>query len=216
MSQYSNTMTLTGTVFNPYAIKYTDGSLNGVNATYGTGGEQLITPIRGKYATANIRGQVYTASIAAVALCLNTAATQLFAILNPAGSGVAVEMIRCDAAYVVATTVVNGLGVYFSSVAATGASTFTTAITVQNGQLGGPTGKATAWSAVTKSGTPLLQALVGGWGAVTNGGLGLIRYDFDGTVIIPPGVVAYLATTTATATASGLTASLTWMEYTGP
>jgi hypothetical protein len=213
MSQYSNTMTLTGTVFNPYAIKYTDGSLNGVNATYGTGGEQIVSMTRGKYATANIRGAVFTANTAAVTLPLFSTAGQLFALVNPVGSGVNVELIRSDFLYVVATTVVNGLGLYFATTAQTALWSSLTTGTVQNGQLAGPSGKAIFYTAATKSGTNTLQAVIGGWGAVTNTGLGLNRYDFDGTVIVPQGVGIVISMTTAAATASGITGSLTWMEY---
>src|SRR5258708_7544907 len=187
MSQYSNTMTLTGTVFNPYAIKYTDGSLNGVNATYGQGGEQLVSPLRGKYATACIRGAVYTANAVTMTLPISTTAAQLFALVNPVGSGVNVELIRSDSCSVVATTfttTISALGLYFATASQTALWSSLTAGTVQNGQVAGPSGKAIFYTAATKSGTNTLQAVIGSWGALTNTGLGLLRYDFDGTVII--------------------------------
>ncbi len=213
MSQYSNTMTLTGTVFNPYAIKYTDGSLNGVNATYGTGGEQIVSMTRGKYATANIRGAVFTANVAAVTLPISTTAGQLFALVNPVGSGVNVELIRSDFLYVVATTTTDALGLYFANASQTALWSSLTAGTVLNGQCAGPSGKAIFYTAATKSGTNTLQALLGGWGATTNTGLGLVRYDFDGTTIIPPGIGVMISMSTTVATASGITGSLTWLEY---
>src|SRR5258707_247543 len=69
-----------------------------------------------RYAELAARGQVYAASAAAITLPVNAATlASKFGLYNPAGSGVMLELIECEAHYVVATTVVNALGLYYSN-----------------------------------------------------------------------------------------------------
>lgn len=167
-----------------------------------------------RYAELCARGQVFHASVAAVTLPVNVATlVSVFGIYNPPSSGVMMELIEAEAHAVVATTVVNGMGLYALG-GQTGA-TFTTLLAagIQSSRLTeGVASACRAYSAVTYVGTPILADLVGGWGAVTDGGATPIRKQWDGKIMIPPGVLASLAMTTAASTASGITALLRWAE----
>lgn len=165
-----------------------------------------------RYAELCMRGKVFHFSIAAQTLPMNANnLVSLMGVYNPPSSGVMMEMIEAEAHYVVATTVVNGLGLYWLD-AQTGA-TFTTQGAIKSSRLGeGVASACRAYSAVTYSGTPLLADLIGGWGAVTDGGATPIRKEWNGKVMVPPGGLISLAMTTAAATASSVTALLRWAE----
>lgn len=168
----------------------------------------------GRYLERTYRGDVYFASAAAVTLPVNANnLVSLFGLYNPPSSGVLLEIIDVEAHYVVATTVVNALGVYSSTAALSAAATFTTAGTARSRRVqDGASNAARFYTAVTHSGTPSLEAIVGGWGAVTDGGSTPIRKEFNGSLIVPQGILISLAMTTAAATASGVTLGMTWAE----
>ena len=169
-----------------------------------------------RYTELSARGLVFSASRAAVTLPVNAATlVSLFGLYNPAGSGKMLELIDAEAHYVVATTVVNALGLYYSNGTDASGATFTTQAQAQieNARVGeGVPSVCRFYSAVTHVGTPKLLDLVGGWGAVTDGGATPIRKQWDGKIMVPPGVLLALAMTTAAATASGLTSVLRWAE----
>lgn len=166
-----------------------------------------------KYADLAARGKVFSFSVAAVTLPVN--ANNLVSVMglyNPPGSGVMMEMIEAEAHAVLATTVVNALGLYYLD-NQTGATFTTLATTMRSARLSeGVSSAVRAYSAVTFSGTPLLADIIGGWGAVTDGGSTPIRKAWDGKIQVPPGVLISLAMTTAASTASGITALLRWAE----
>lgn len=171
--------------------------------------------VNSRYAELAARGKVFHLSRAAVTLPVNAATlVSLFGLYNPPGSGTLLEMIELEAHYVVATTVVGGLGLYYSSGTNASGATFTTQInTIEGGRLGdGAASVCRAYSAVTHVGTPVLADLVGGWGAVTDGGSTPIRKQWNGSIQVPPGVLLAVAMTTAAATGSGFTGLLRWAE----
>lgn len=169
-----------------------------------------------RYAELAARGLVFSASAAAVTLPVNAGTlASKFGLFNPVGSGKMLELIECEAHYVVATTVVNALGLYYSNGTNATGATFTTLLqsSVQNQRVGeGPASAAQFYSAVTHVGTPALLDLIGGWGAVTDGGATPIRKQWDGKIQVPPGTLLALAMTTAASTASGFTGVLRWAE----
>lgn len=170
-----------------------------------------------RYQELALRGKVFSFSRAAVTIPANAATlVSVFGIYNPPSSGVFLDVISAEAHAVLATTVVNALGIYYSTPALSALATFTTQLqsAVENARLGGdgPASNARAYSAVTHSGTPALAAIVGGWGAVTDGGATPVRRDFKGSLLIPPGVLVSLAMTTAASTGSGITAEMRWAE----
>lgn len=182
-------------------------------ARFGRQNDLMVSQLYGPYSEQASRQNVYFASNAAFTMPVNASSLATkFAVYNPVNSGVYLELIDADISPVLATTVVDAVGLYYSTVALSALATFTTQVAVQNAVLGGPTGKGQFWSVAVHSGTPVLAALLGGWAAVTDGSLGNIHYDFKGKVLIPPGVLASLAMTTAASTASGITAGISWVE----
>lgn len=171
------------------------------------------------YADYAMRGQVYSFSVAAVTLPVNAATlASKWGLYNPPNSGVFVEILEVEAHSVVATTVVDAMGLYYSNgTNATGATFTTPATTSQNARVGeGPASVATPYSAVTHVGTPALIDIVGGWGAVTDGGSTPIRKSYGLStprrILLPPATLLAVAMTTAASTASGITGTLTWAE----
>lgn len=162
------------------------------------------------------RGQVFSASVAAVTLPVNAAnLVSLFGLYNPPSSGKMVEIIDVEAHAVVATTVVNALGIYYSNGSNATGATFTTLAqgNVENGRIGeGVPSACRFYTAVTHVGTPRLVDIVGGWGAVTDGGATPIRKVYNGLIQFPPTTLVALAMTTAAATASGVTLTMRWAE----
>lgn len=168
-----------------------------------------------RYAELAARGQVFALSRAAVTIPVNAATlVSVFGLYNPASSGRMLELIECEAHAVVATTVVDALGLYYSNGSNASGATFTTQInTIENGRMGeGTPSVCRAYSAVTHVGTPVLSDLIGGWGAVTDGGATAVRKQWDGKLMVPPNTLLALAMTTAASTASGITAMLRWAE----
>lgn len=170
----------------------------------------VVTNKSGLYAEDCSRGMVFSASAAAFTMPVNANnLASKFTLLNPLNSGIVLELIDADISTVVATTVVDAVGLY--GMASPGLGTLTAAPTLNN-LLGYPSGLGIFYSAATFTGTPTLAQLLGGWGAITDGGLNNVHYDFNGKVMVPPGAAVALAMTTAPSTASGITASMSWIE----
>lgn len=170
------------------------------------------------YADYAMRGQMFSFSVAAVTLPVNagTLASKM-GLYNPPNSGVFVEIIDVEAHYVVATTVVNAVGLYYSNGSNATGATFTTPGTALNARVGeGPASVATPYSAVTHVGTPALIDIIGGWGAVTDSGSTPIRKQYGLStgkrILLPPATLLAVAMTTAASTASGFTGTITWVE----
>jgi hypothetical protein len=162
-----------------------------------------------------MRGRVYSASVVAQTLPVNAATlASKCGLYNPPSSGYMLELLDISAHYVVATTVVNGIAIYYSNGTNATGATFTTAGVIENGRLGeGPTPAARFYSAVTHVGTPLLVDIFGGWGAVTDGGSTLCFKDYSNKgLLIPPTTLIAVAMTTAAATGSGVSITLRWAE----
>src|SRR6185436_10398428 len=152
-----------GLVVDPTRVTRADGD-NPVVAL-GRNGEQLASEIHGKFYTVNKRGNLFTANVTGVTIPVVTATVaSVFSLYNPRNSGVDMELIDIDIAIVLATTVVNDYGLYFSADKNADTATFTTKITVQPGYIdGGPAGnRGQAYSALTHVGTPVKWRVVGG------------------------------------------------------
>ena len=162
------------------------------------------------------RGQMYFGTVAAVTLPVNAATlASKFGLYNPANSGIMIELVDIDAHYVVATTVVNALGIYMSNGANATGATFTTQVTAGNARAGeGPASVGQFYSAVTHVGTPVLQDIIGGWGAVTDGGATPVykQWTTGRRILLPPATLIAIAMTTAAGTGSGFTGSISWVE----
>lgn len=183
-----------------------------VTSRFGRNNDLIVAQDQGKYSEPSSRGRVFSANVAAVTVpVVANNLVSVFALYNPPGSGVLMELIDFDATNVVAATVVDGIGLYYSPAALSAAATFTTPGTVISQILdNGPQNNGRFYSALTHSGTPILAALMGGDPATT--AQAGIHHSFDGKVQIPPGIVASVAMTTAASTANGITLGLSWLE----
>lgn len=174
-------------------------------------GRQVVAD---KYYELAQRGKVFTASVAAVTLPVNAATlASKFALYNPPGSGVFLDIMDVWIGAVVATTVVDLAALYYSNGTNATGATFTTAGVIQNARVGeGLTPNATFWAAATHVGTPALLDAIAGWGAVTDATSRLLSADKRGKILIPPSTLVSLAMTTAASTGSGVTAGIRWAE----
>lgn len=202
-------------IVNPFGGKQPVGSTLSNDFT-GIHGEKLVSDAHGTYFNAALNGNVFTFSVAAATIPVNASnLVSKFSILNPVGSGKVMELISCDAAAVLATTVVDGLGLYFQtgSTAIAGLGTLT-AGTPQSGYMGSAVPSVTTcYTAATHTGTPTLHTLMHTWAAVTSTAQNVNTYNFNGKVLVPPGTVIALAMTTTVWTTSGLTLALSWAEH---
>jgi hypothetical protein len=135
----------------------------------------------------------------------------VFTLYNPPASGVNMELVEASLVNVLATTVVDAVGWYYSTAVLSAAGTFTTKGTVQSLMVGNnPANQGLFYSAYTHSGTPVLADIIGGYGAATSS-TGIVKF-YDGRLILPPGIAMSLAMSTTVSTGSGITASAVWQE----
>lgn len=205
---------MAGIIINPELISVTDSTVN-PNDIFGKSGEKIISELHGKYYTSSYRGPVFSYSENAITLPVNAASlVSKFTLYNPTGSGKNLELITLDWAYAVATTVVNGIGLYYSTVTQTAAGTFTTpgtAVALNTGTSVTPV--CVPYSAYTANGTPTQLALCGYTGAVTSTAANVNSYNFDGRILVGPGTSVHVAMTVAASTASGFSGSISWAEH---
>lgn len=210
MSQNMNVINQVGNIQDPLAQTFGDQAQQ--PAVYGKRGEQIANELNGRYHLANYRNHLFTVTAAAVTLPVNAAGVaSVFSLMNPANSGKYLDLCLVEVGTVLATTVVDLVGIY-ALANPTNASTTIGIIKSCIATSGAPS-VATFYTANTHTAqTPVLQSLIGGWGAVTDTSLNMVSKDFNGSVLVPPGVCIDLLMTTAASTASGITAALTWME----
>lgn len=210
---------MAGQVINPQSSNLGDG-IQVPNAVIGKQGEQLVADVHGKHYNANVRTNVYKFNKTAVTIpVIANNLVSVFTLWNPPASGVLGEIISVDVGQVLATTVVDTLGWYFSIAALTAAGTFTTPSVAGTNHFSGrvgdtPGNKIQPYSAYTHSGTPARVDIVGAFGAVTDAVVmpGAMKV-YDGTFILPPGIAMSLAMSTAAGTTSGLDVGVNWAEF---
>lgn len=181
----------------------------------GKQGEGLVSEIHGKNYTANYRGGLFGFNVTAKTVPVIAATlVSVFSLWNPPSSGVNAELVDTEIGQVLATTVVDAIGWYYSSGSLALAGTFSTAGTALSGIIGNAAAnKVVPYSAYTHSGTPARVDIIGSFGAVTDVGMSLPMKLYDGRLIIPPGTVVSIAMSTAAGTASGLDISARWIEW---
>jgi hypothetical protein len=209
----------------------TPAGIGSVSATQNTGtpwlggnaGEGIVADLHLPMYTAAYRGRCFFAATATAGTTIPVQAGSLaatFMIWNPLGSGVNLELLTYTAAFEAATQVVSDVSLYFQ--AGVGSSTVApttlgTAITIQNGLLGGGTSPqtkayavATLVGAITKG--PILFGPTAVNSTAGNASPALpIRYDFRGEIVVPPGT---LVTTAGNAAQSQATEQcLFWAEW---
>ncbi len=172
-----------------------------------------VDELGGRYSVRNVEGHVFSFARAAVTVPVNAATlVSVCGIYNPPGSGKIVEIIDTSVQLALATTVVQSFVWVTSTVSASALATFTTQGTARSRRAQDSTSPlARVYTAVTHSGTPDVEAHIIGFGAVTFTGV-VQPTKFDGNMMIPPGVLASIATLTAASTASGINLSFSWAE----
>lgn len=181
----------------------------------GQSGEILTSEIHGKFYSAARAGNVFHLNTAAAGTTIPVQATNLvstFTLWNPLGSGKNVELIRYSLGLLAATTVVSDITLYVQpgvgqTVAAPGTLTL---LSIRNaagfGATAPLTSVCTGYSAATLVNVMGTNMFVGpvllSVDAVTSTALAPNNYDFDGTVLLPPGTLCTIAGTAAQASAT--------------
>lgn len=166
--------------------------------------ELLVNELMGKYYTMARRGKVYNFStlVAGVAFPISTTVTPVFGLWNPAGSGVLMVPLMYSCSYVSGTAVMTGVGI--AQLANTGNSV-ATAAPISSFTDQAPVGAMLnlgARGVVRGCSTATLTA-AGAWyqslGMNTFTGAATVpvntttfsTYDFQGSLLIPPGNLIY-------------------------
>jgi hypothetical protein len=198
----------------------------------GKAGEGIVTELHGKYYTQTYRGNCFILSTVGAGLVIPiiTTTSPTLVLWNPIGSGKNAVLLRMVLANTNSGT--NAAGAIFlladfnaGSAIASGScfSAFAQAAlgtNLFNANLGGGNvsvmkSSATATNTLTTASTSVI-ATVGMSGVTTVAGAvaaqsaPAIVYDFDGSVIVPPGVAVHLAA--GAATVSLFTQTLMWEE----
>lgn len=174
----------------------------------GKQGDAIVSELHGKYYTQAVRGNVFMATTTPLGLAIPiyTTTTPTVMLWNPAGNSKNAVLIRYTAAYTSGTTVASAIGL--SRVLNTGAS-------IATGNVITAFAAATPVNALINSGTTnTVRVSISGTNTVTTGVAAdyfytmfqeyaavaataiapvVTMHDFDGMVIVPPGVAIYPA-----------------------
>jgi len=189
------------------------GAQNAADGTflYGRAGKQgdtMVSKLHGDMYEQAYRGSLFSAgNQAAVTTTAGLATTFTgLAIANPATSGVNLVIRQFQVAQfaVAAAGAVGGM---------VGAGAAAGSLIARNCKVGGAISPATTASAGATIATPVLERVVGSVGSLATTGYGMqngIIYDFQGSLIIPPGY--YAASFTSAVTTSALLFGFVWEE----
>jgi hypothetical protein len=173
----------------------------------------------GKYAASNQNKSAFHFDVTAVTVpVIASGLVSVFTLWNPPGSGVFAELIETAVGQVLATTVVDSIGWYASSAAATALGTFTTRAIANTtwftGRIWDPvSGGVIPHTAYTHSGTPVRVEIIGAFGGVTDIGFSLPDKLHDGKLLLPPGIAMSVAMSTAAGFTAGLDLHVSWVEF---
>jgi hypothetical protein len=188
----------------------------------GKAAEGVVAELHGKYYTASYRSLLFWCSTATAGTIIPTQAGSLastFTFINPLGSGKNMELVTYSAAFQSSIMVVSDVSLYFQTIV--GAVTQPTTVTLITATRGGgvlgttPASVVTAYSAATLIGAitagPTLFGPTQTQSVIGSAGPMLFRYDFDGSIIVPPGTVITTAGNAAQTSAAKQT--LIWAEW---
>lgn len=185
-----------------------------VNMRYGPTGEVITQSLHGDGYEATVRGLMFSGSnSAAVTTSAGFATTHTgLCLSNPIGSGRNLVLMRIKYGAIVAQAAALSLGIQTGYSAVTNVVHTTPMVPLSN-FVGNAAGVGLLDSAATLPVAPtriiLIDTLL--TGAITASVLGGNQYDFNGTLVIPPG--GFVATyTSAASTATSLVFGFTWEE----
>lgn len=175
----------------------------------------LTAAIHGDFFEANYRGKLFVANVTGVTVpVIASGLVSVFTLWNPPNSGVVAEIVDTEVGQVLATTVVDSIAWYSSTVAATAAGTFTTLGVARSGMAQNPASNAVKfYSAYTHSGTPSREDTIMAFGAVTDPSLALGQKLYNGRLLLPAGIAMSVAMSTAAGFTAGLDISARWVEW---
>jgi hypothetical protein len=198
-------MLIQGQVLAPPTTSATDG--NQYTLMMGKQFDLMVSELHGKYFTQNQRGNLFTAALTAASAlpAPATNATPNFILWNPAGNTKAISLVSFQLGYVAGTPAAGAIGYSYIPLAGSAMATAApisalTALTVRSSVVGQAyAGAVLAGSAATVTGTGTSIGTVLRWSGISQGVLAsasvppgmLMREDFDGTMIIPPGNAWY-------------------------
>ena len=193
-----------GSVINPVGGSLGDGSQTPMVA--GRGGDHLVSEVHGRFYQMAYRGNVFHARspVAGSVIPVNSATTQVFAVLNPAGSGVNLEILQArvdisaTSTYVAAEIYLNAVNGTPLAVILGGTCTVISGGVQNCFALQGNTAKSIAYSAVTSvSQADKHVCGLGSFDAVSTGNNRNLIRNFDGGMIIPQGTIIFVTGTAA-------------------
>lgn len=187
-----------------------------INQPAGQQGEAYVGHVHGNYYAAAKAGLVFHAHATAKTVPVVAAnMASVFSVYNPIGSGKVLELISADIGLVLATTVVDVIGLHYEKFTSAPTYTAGTEISALLGSgLRSTAVYATALTHVAMGTTSAARAaILTTFGAVTSTADNPITYYFDGKVLVPAGVAVSVATSTAAWTATGMDIGLSWVEW---
>src|SRR3990167_5911467 len=193
-------------------------------ARAGKHGDVIVSNLHGKYYETASRGQVFCASTLAAGIVVPFIAATVaskFTLVNPAGSGVNVELIDISVQRVPGTSLITGLGIAFQGpLASTGGYPGT--LTISTGEHGstligsGNVPPCVHYSAATHTNAAIGDLFPVFWFmntvATTTITEGPSIYAFDGKFVMPPDT-ACLLVNSITGTQSAAAVSLTYAAF---
>lgn len=206
----------TGMTQNPAQTNTADGQQGTMNL--GKQNEQLMAEIHGPWFTSAIRGNLFNFNVTAITVNkISAAFVSTFALYNPASSGKIAEIVDMDFGLLSATTLADVFGVYWQGAPASSAATFTTPSVFGTNTFGGAPGKAgnsvIPYTALTHSGTPARVSILNSFNS-SGFVLGTpVHYDYNGKLLLYPGDLISVATSTTVWTASAVDMSIRWAEW---
>ena len=209
---------LMGQTINPPTVQNSDGQIT----TFGMGhaGEQIVRELGGKRYIAASRGNLFHACYGAVTLNVYTTTAGVALLFNPLGSGKLVEVHKIRATPILATEVVDGLvlGVLLGVGGGTAVpTTHSAAAGIYSMPLNGSslTPVASAWASATVVQPSLLMGLGMGDSSTTatNNMAAPAEIDFDGTLVLAPGTIITVATSTTVEGGANLIIDIDWSEW---
>ncbi len=217
MAQNTSIINLVGNVANPATTSQPDAATPLLSS--GRQSELLVSGLHGKYYIAAYRRTCFRFNVTAVTLPkVASGLVSVFSLWNPPSSGYVAELISTDMVGISGTFVVDAIGWYFSASNLALAGTFTTPSVALTNHFSARIGDTPAnniipYTAYTHSGTPARVDIAGGYGAATNTTGWNVHKEYDGRVIVPPGTVISLATSTTAWTGSGADLEAVWSEW---
>ncbi len=208
----------TGLAQPPQSTNTPDGQEGIINISKNN--EQLTSEIHGNYYAAAIRGVLFEFNVTAVTVpVVASNLVSVFALYNPSSGGKYLELVDLDLGNL-AASVIDVVGIYWSGAPLGDKGTFSTASVFGTNHFGGAPGRGSPvgipYTAYTHSGTPARIGIVNSFNATTVVVGTPIHYDFNGKIVLQPGDVISVATSTAALTSVKTDIAIRWAEWPVP